>query len=106
MMVGGAITTFKEVFGQECWRNAKLTDFFTRLGRYLIETFKKFEVVSTSQIELEAQLLDLRMQILQDPDFGKEELSPVAMVIKEVLLDIKMDKLRALSTTTPNVRGA
>jgi hypothetical protein len=66
----------------------------------------KFEVVSASQIELEGQLLDLRMQILQDPDFGKEELSPVAMVIKSVLLDIKLDELKAPETTTSNVRGA
>jgi hypothetical protein len=106
MMVGGAITTFKEVIRQECWRNEKLTDFFSRLGRYLIETFGKFNVVSTSQIEHKGQLLDLRMQILQDPNFAKEELSPVALVIKEVLLEIKMDQLRALVTKTPNVRGA
>ena len=104
MIVGGRITPFKEFFGQECWRNAKLSDFFARLRRYLVETFMKFEVVSASQIELEGQLLDLRMQILQDPDFGKEELSPVAMVIKGVLLDIKLEKLKALAT--PNVRGA
>lgn len=105
MMVGGAITTFKEVFGQECWRNEKLNDFFARLGRYLIETFKKFEVVSTSQIELEAQLLDLRMQILQDPDFRKEELSLVAMVIMSVLLEIKLERLDSGGKTS-NVRGA
>jgi hypothetical protein len=104
MMVGGAITTFKEVIGQDCWRNEKLTDFFSRLGSHLTTTFREFNVVSTSQIELEGQLLDLRMQILQDPDFGKEELSPVAMVIKGVLLDIKLEKLKALAT--PNVRGA
>jgi hypothetical protein len=105
MMVGGAITTFKEVIGQECWRNEKLTDFFTRLERHLIDTFKDFAVVSTSQIELEGQLIDLRVQILKDPDFEKEEgLSEVAMVIKKVLLDIKLDKLKALAT--PNVRGA
>ena len=105
MMVGGAITTFKEVFGQECWRNEKLTDFFTRLGRYLIETFQNFEVVSTSQIDLEAQFLDMRMQILEDPDVGKEELSPVAMVIKSVLLEIRLERLESVGKTS-NVRGA
>jgi hypothetical protein len=105
MMVGGAITTFKKVLGQECWRNEKLTDFFTRLGRYLIETFQNFEVVSTSQIALEGQLIDLRMQILQDPDFGKEELSPVAMVIKSVLLEIRLERLESVGKTS-NVRGA
>jgi len=46
------------------------------------------------------------VQILHDPDFGKEELSPVAIAIKEVILDIKLDKLKALATTTPNVWGA
>jgi hypothetical protein len=105
MMVGGAITTFKEVVRQECWRNAKLTDFFARLGVYLIETFKGFEVVSTSQIELEVQFLDQRMQILDDPDFGKEELSKAAMAIKSVLLDIRLEKLKSGDKTT-NVRGA
>jgi len=93
MMVGGAITTFKEVIGQECWRNGKLNNFFGSLESYLIRTFNEFKVVSTSQIELEAQLLDLKMQIMEDPDFGKKELSPVAMVIKEVLLDMKLSKL-------------
>ena len=105
MMVGGAITKFKEVIGQECWRNEKLTDFFTKLGRYLIETFQNFEVVSTSQIDLEAQFLDMRMQILEDPDFGKEELSQVAMVIKSVLLEIKLERLESGGKTS-NVRGA
>ncbi len=103
-MVGGQLTPIKELFGQQCWSDAKLNNFFSSLRIYLTATFQDFNVVSTSQIELEALLLDLRVQILQDPDFGKKELSPVEMVIKEVLLDIKMDKLRALAT--PNVRGA
>lgn len=93
MIVGGAMTTLKEVIGQECWRNGKLNNFFGSLESYLIRTFNEFKVVSTSQIELEAQLLDLKMQIMEDPDFGKKELSPVEMVIKEVLLDIRLEKL-------------
>ena len=107
MMVGGRMTKFKEFFGQQCWSDEKLTDFFTRLGVHLTQTFNGFAVVSTSQIELEGQLIDLRVQLLQDQELWKEkELSPVAMVIKEVLLDIKMEKLRALTKKTPNVRGA
>jgi hypothetical protein len=45
------------------------------------------------------------MQILQDPDFGKEELSPVAMVIKSVLLEIRLERLESVGKTS-NVRGA
>jgi hypothetical protein len=79
MIVGGRITPFKEFFGQECWRNAKLTVFFARLGRYLVETFKKFEVVSDSQIELEGQIIEMRVQILNDLNFVEIELSLLQM---------------------------
>lgn len=105
MMVGGQMTKFKEFFGQPCWSDEKLTDFFTRLGVHLTQTFKGFAVVSASQIELEGQVLDLKMQLLKDLDFGKKELSEVAMVIKAVLLEVKLDQLKA-STSTPNTRGA
>lgn len=105
MMVGGQMTKFKKLVGQECWRNGKLNDFFSSLGVYLTNTFKDFEVVSTSQIKLEVQLIDLKAKLLEDPDFGKQQLSPVAMAIKEVLLEIKMDQLKP-STSTPNNRGA
>jgi hypothetical protein len=105
MMVGGRITPFKEFFGQECWRNAKLPDFFARLGLYLIATFKKFEVMSASQIELEAQVLDMRDQILNDLNFVEKELSPIANAIKSVLLGIMLERLNSGSKTS-NVRGA
>jgi len=105
MMVGGQITKLKELFGRQCWSDEKLTDFFTRLGIHLTQTFKGFAVVSTSQIELEGQLMDLKMQLLKDDELWKEELSPVAMVIKAVLLEVKLDQLKA-STTIKNMRGA
>jgi len=105
MMVGGQFTKIKELFGLQCWSDEKLTDFFTRLSIHLTQTFKGFAVVSTSQIELEGQLMDLKMQLLKDDELWKEELSPVAMVIKAVLLEVKLDQLKA-STTIKNMRGA
>jgi hypothetical protein len=105
MMVGGQMTGLKDLVGQECWRNGKLNTFFANLAIHIKTTFNAFDVVSTSQIELNASLIELKLKILEDPDFGKEELSLVAMAIKAVLLEINMDQLKP-STSTPNTRGA
>jgi hypothetical protein len=104
-IVGGQFTRFKEVFGQECWRNGKLNTFFGNLASYLKKTFSFFHVISTSQIELKGELLQLSMKILEDPEFGKEELSPVAMAIRAVFLEIKLEQLNP-SDKPKNVRGA
>lgn len=103
MMVGGQMTKFKEFFRQQCWSDEKLTNFFERLGVHLTQTFQGFAVVSASQIELKGQLIDLKVQLLKDPEFYKEELSSAVMAIKAVLLEIKLDQIKA---STPNTRGA
>ena len=105
MMVGGQMTIFKKLVGQECWRNGKLNDFFSSLGVYLKQTFDSFHVVSTSEMKLKGELLQLSMKILEDPEFGKEELSPVAMAIRAVFLEIKLEQLNP-SDKPKNVRGA
>jgi hypothetical protein len=93
MMVGGQMTTFKKLVGQECWRDGKLNTFFSSLTFYLKQTFDSFHIVSTSEMKLKGQVLELTLQILENPDFGKQELSEVEKVIKEVLLRVKLDQL-------------
>jgi hypothetical protein len=85
MMVGGHMTNYKDVIGQECWRNDKLNRFFSNLATHLKKTFASFHVVSKSQIVLEGLLVALKTEILNDPNFEKEVLSQEDLIIQQIL---------------------
>jgi hypothetical protein len=88
MMVGGQITAFKTITGQECWRNGKLNTFFANLASHLKTTFASFHVVSISEINLRGQILDMKVAIINDPKFGKEDLSAEDRIMQEIFQGI------------------
>ena len=98
MMIGGQMTTFKTITGQECWRDRKLNIFFANLEIHLKMTFASFHVVSISQIKLRGQLVDMKVAIINDPNFGKEVLSAEDRIMEAIFQEI-LSKLPPAGTT-------
>ena len=88
MMVGGQITTFKKITWQKCWRNGKLNTFFASLASHIKMTFASFHVVSISEIKLRGQVVDMKVDLMNDPNFGKEDLSAEDRIMQAIFQDI------------------
>jgi len=88
MMVGGQITAFKTITGQECWRNGKLNTFFASLARHIKMTFASFHVVSISEIKLRGQVVDMKVDLMNYPNFGKEDLSAENRIMQAIFQGI------------------
>jgi hypothetical protein len=88
MMVGGQMTTFKELVGQKCWRNGKLNTFFASLASHIKMTFASFHVVSISEIKLRGQVVDMKVDLMNDPNFGKEDLSAEDRIMQAIFQGI------------------
>ena len=98
MMIGGQMTTIKTITGQECWRNGKLNTFFANLASHIKTTFASFHVVSISEIKLRGQIVDMKVAIINDPNFGKEVLSEEDQIMQAIFQGI-LAKLPAAGTT-------
>jgi hypothetical protein len=97
MMIGGQMTTFKIITGQECWSNEKRNAFLTNLASHIKTTFASFHVVSISEIKLRGQVVDMKVDLMNDPNFGKEELSAEDQIMQAIFQGI-LANLPAAST--------
>jgi hypothetical protein len=88
MMIGGRMTIWKRLIGEETWRHGKLNIFFSNLTLYLKKTFASFYIPRNSEIVQYGQIQELFVEALSNPDFGKTELSEVDKVIQEIFDEI------------------
>jgi hypothetical protein len=88
MMIGGRMTIWKRLSGQETWRNGKLNTFSSNLSLYLKKKFSFFHIPQHSEIVLHGQVQDMFLEALTNPDFGKSELSAVDKVVQEILAQL------------------
>jgi hypothetical protein len=84
MIIGGRLTIWKKLIGQETWRNGKLNIFITNLSSFLKKNFASFHIPRNSELVLHGQVQDIFMEALNNPDFGKPELSDVDKVVQEI----------------------
>jgi hypothetical protein len=94
MMIGGHMTIWKRLIGQETWRNEKLNTFFSNLSLYLKKTFASFHIPRNSEIVQRGQIQDIFLEALSNPDFGKPELSAVDKVVQEIYKELAVDFLK------------
>lgn len=88
MMIGGRMTIWKRVIGQETWRHGKLNTFSSNLSLYLKKTFASFHIPRNSEIDQRGQIQDIFLEALTNPDFGKPELSAVDKVVQEIINEL------------------
>ena len=51
-------------------------------------TFASFHVVSISEIKLRGQVVDMKVDLMNDPNFGKEDLSAEDRIMQAIFQDI------------------
>ena len=83
--VGGQMTIAKKLFGRSTWSEAKLQLFFTNLKHYLKEQVAYFLLPSKEQLKAHVAYLDLKMEALTNPDFGKPQLTDFETQVDEVV---------------------
>jgi hypothetical protein len=94
MMIGGRMTIWKRLIGQESWRHEKLNTFFSNLSLYLKKTFASFHIPRNSELVLRGQVQDIFLEALTNPDFGKPELSAVDKVIQDIYKELAVEFLK------------
>jgi len=107
MIIGGRMTIWKRLTGQETWRNGKLKSFFSNLSLYLKKKFASFHIPRNSEIVLHGQVQDIFMEALNNPDFGIPELSDVDKVVQEICSQLA-DEIKNMPSArlTSNTKSA
>lgn len=107
MIIGGRMTIWKRLIGQETWRHGKLNTFFSNLSLYLEKTFASLHIPRNSEILLHGQVQDIFVEALSNPDFGKPELSAVDKVVEEICAELAAEiKNMSPAGTTCNTKSA
>jgi hypothetical protein len=107
MIIGGRLTIWKKLIGQETWRNGKLKSFFSNLSLYLKKNFASFHIPRNSELVLHGQVQDIFMEALNNPDFGIPELSDVDKVVQEICSQLA-DEIKNMppAGSTSNTKSA
>lgn len=108
MMIGGRMTIWKRVIGQETWRHGKLNTFSSNLSLYLKKTFASFHIPRNSEIVQRGQIQDMFLEALTNPDFGKPDLSAVDKVVQNIYKELAVEFLKNMppAGTISNTKSA
>jgi len=83
--IGGKLTWCKKLFMRPTWPGDKLYRFFETLDENLRIQFRNFYMPSKTEMDVNAQVSQMMLDAILDPEFGKSELSNVQRVVKEIM---------------------
>jgi hypothetical protein len=92
--IGGRMTAAKRWFMQKTWKGNKLYTFFSTLEEDLREQFRHFCMPSKTEMDNRAEVSQMILNAIEDPNFGKPEPSDVRKVVDEIMILVKLDFLQ------------